>query len=606
MPPRTRLLIPVLLAVAALEGAIAVSARLSERAAAAADDPDRAVAIYGRAQRLFPWNDRAAAGLGTAWFDRASADLGDAAVRDAALRESAGQLVRGLRLNPGSLKAHLQFARTLLTMDYVGLTVPADWFGEFEKAARLTGVNSQVLFDVGQVLLSRWESLSPPRRAFTRDILRKALAGLRPGRLEATLASWDMNGRDYELIEAILPDDPASLRTYGKFLGERSLSLERRESALARAEALEFARAKDEAAASERSLEYYQLGEARRLAREASALLAGIRFHRPEGADLLVPADEYAALALRCRLLSARISIEETGTLDQALPDLRAYIDTETDVSALAALEASLRERGLLPSRAGLGLEDLPVLMLDLSLAFHQNRYQELTVFGRSLETRFLAVPSDRAAEYARMLGVLAEAFLKLDLIYDAERFAVRASEQDPRSLDVLLLLRRIYDRMNNEPKARDVEARLAAALTPPETAFPGTVLDKGIVLPFPVVSNGGRAEIAVTFEPSEGAPRPLISAVLDGRVAWEGYLGPDDRLAFSAELAPGTHALEITPVNRAARLARIGVALAGAPAVTAAPEAADSRARSGGARRAGSPGRVTRKSSRSPLGGGS
>jgi len=43
-------------------------------------------------------------------------------------------------------------------------------------------------------------------------------------KLQATMQIWDLNVKDYEAMEKILPEDSRVYRMYAQFLGEESLS----------------------------------------------------------------------------------------------------------------------------------------------------------------------------------------------------------------------------------------------------------------------------------------------------------------------------------------------------------------------------------------------
>ncbi|HMA53894.1 MAG TPA: hypothetical protein VKT17_05505, partial [Acidobacteriota bacterium] len=228
-----------LAALVVLQAAFAWNARLWWRAKAVAAGPDEKIRLLLKADAVFPWNDAVPFELGKAYFERGAEALGDPAARDALFRRSIGSFLRSLRLNPGSPAAHFELAQTLLYASYAALPAPVAYFDEYRRAAELTGHNSQIHFDAGKVLLGRWDGLAPGEKDFVIGLLRSSLAGKGDERLLDLLETWNLSNRDPGLIDRILPEDPVSLRTYARFLGERSLSLEDRQTALARAEALE-------------------------------------------------------------------------------------------------------------------------------------------------------------------------------------------------------------------------------------------------------------------------------------------------------------------------------------------------------------------------------
>ncbi|GAG57691.1 unnamed protein product, partial [marine sediment metagenome] len=87
--------------------------------------------------------------------------------------------------------------------------------------------------------LSRWPEISEKDKDFTFDILRKIASGKEREKLQNLMQIWDLNVKDYAVMEKILPEDAVVYRFYARFLGEKSLSLEKRQEMLARAEFME-------------------------------------------------------------------------------------------------------------------------------------------------------------------------------------------------------------------------------------------------------------------------------------------------------------------------------------------------------------------------------
>ena len=141
---------------AILQVSVAWNARLLAIAQEKAGQPGRTVELLELANRIYPWNDQVHFELGKALFEQATNALGDPAVRDAALLRSAEEFRTALHLNPGSAAGHFHFAQTLLYMSFLSLPTPVPSFDEYKKAAALAGHNSQISFEVGRVLLSRW------------------------------------------------------------------------------------------------------------------------------------------------------------------------------------------------------------------------------------------------------------------------------------------------------------------------------------------------------------------------------------------------------------------------------------------------------------------
>lgn len=507
------------------------------------------IKVLARASAWNPLDDRAPLQAGLARFQAGSDNLGDAAARDAAFRSALADFQRSLRLNPGSLQGHFQFAQTLLYMSYLGLPTPSSSFEEYKKAAALTGHNSRIFFEVGKVYLTKWESLTPEERRDGLDILKKMLAGRDLERLRAVLETWSLNAPDYEIVRQILPEDAATYRTYAEFLAERSLSLEERWRALASAEALDFGRARAEYEQGNRDLEYYQLPEASTRLTAAGEAFGRIRFYQTLARETSIVPAEYAALRRDLALGLAKLKIEETGSLKEARPLLEAYLALEEDVPSIASLEKDLRERNLLPSRAAAEVRDMGLLSFQLLLSFKQNRFREIVDAANQLAGSFLAVPEAMKPDYARVLRMIGDAYQKLDYVYESGTYYRRALEIEPDDLPTLMAARKSYERLNDEAKVREVQTRLAQVFSPPEFDLAGGGLSRGESRLVSLVLDAGTLDASLTFAPGAEGFRPIVAVYLNGRVAAEGGI-EENILRFRLEAQPGRNELVIVPLN--------------------------------------------------------
>ncbi len=522
---------------------------LYHRAKARADDPGERIRLLEKADRFFPWNDLVHFELGKAYFERGVEDIGNVARRDADLKRSFASFERSLRLDPGDLQTHFQFAQSLLYMSYLSLPAPVSFFDEFKKAALLTGHNSQIFFEVGKVLLSRWTALSPAERAFTRDILKRMLAQKDERKLGDVLQVWDINSRDYALMETILPEDAAILRLYAGFLGEKALSLEARHGALSRAERLEFAAAAAEAEAGQRAMDSFQITEAINRFSACLKVLGSIRFYQALKGEALIDPKEYADLRRSTYLNLAKCRIEESRSLQAAEPDLEAYLSLEDRTSAIGDLETFLKERNVLPAEPILNAKDLKPLVFQLRLSFRQNRYRDITRFGASLEQGLVFVPEAMKADLLETYEIIGDAFQKLDYIYESERFYDKALDGRPGSLALLLKIWKGYERLNDAAGKQRADEAIRAILTPGDLPLGGVPVAKGKERTIPLVLETGRVSLAVSFEPSGDGPEPLVCLEFNGRVIWEGLVGPAG-LSVQADAVTGDNDLVIRAVS--------------------------------------------------------
>ncbi len=526
-----------------------VNIHLYYRATALTEDPAARTRLLEKANAFFPWNPLVHFELGKAYFDRGIEDIGNVARRDADLRRSFASFERSLSLDPGALKTHFQFAQSLLYMTYLSLPAPVSYFEEYKKAALLTGHNSQVFFEVGKVLLSRWTSLSPAERIFTRDILKRMLAQKDKKTLAALLQVWDMGSRDYALMDAILPEDAAILRLYAGFLGEKALSLDDRHKALSRAEHLEFLTAARESEAGQRALDSFQTAEAIKRFSACLKILGNIKFYQALTGETLIDPKEYAGMLRSTYLNLAKCRIEETRSLESAEPDLEAYLSLEDRTTVVGELETFLKDRNILPSEPALNAKDLKALVFQLRLSFRQNRYRDITRFGGSLEQGLVFVPEAMKADLLETYEIIGDAFQKLDYIYEAERFYDKALDGRPGSLALLLKIRKGYERLNDETGLRKADDAIRGVLTPGEQALGGIPVPKGAVRAFPLVLDAGRIVLDMAFTVAGEGAGPVVSLEFNGRIVWEDRIGPAG-CTVEAEAATGTNRLILGAVS--------------------------------------------------------
>jgi len=541
------------------QAAIAWNARLYWNAKAPAVGPEEKIHLLLRADAAYAWNDLVSFELGKAYFERGAEALGKPAERDALFSQAVGSFLRSLRLNPGSPEVHFHFAQTLLYMNFLSLPAPVLYFEEYKKAAELTGHNSQIYFEVGKVLLARWETLSAAEKDFTLDILRKMLSGKDEERLLELLEIWNLEVRDYSLVDRILPEDSALLHAYARFLGEKSLALEVRQAALAKAEHLDFLRAKNELDLGRREAEVFRNVEAS--AHYASSLeaLGAIKFYQALAGRELFDPREYAEVRKLARRLLAMNRIEETRSLADADGTIAAYLALEDQFTALGEFEAFIKERGFFgegPTSAS-SAKDLQTLAFRMELDFRQNRYRDIVRVGDLLASSSLVIAPSGRPSYVRVLRLIGESYLKLDYVYEAEKYFRMALEIEPENMGVLLGVERCYDRLNDEGKAAKARRMIDRLVSPMTIDLGGRLLRKGESFEEALVADGRPRKVSLEFAPAASGSRPLVTVFFNGRVVWEGTA--DAGLAsFSATPRPGANSLEITAVSNSVALAGI------------------------------------------------
>lgn len=552
-------LVAALIVIAAAQTAVDWNAHLLDRAKEGTTDPAGKERTLELAARIYPWNDQVWFELGKTLFDKGAESLGGARVRDAALAGSVRCFLEGLRLNPGSAAAHFHLAQSLEYMRYLSLPAPVSYFDEFKNAAALTGHNSQIYLEVGKVLLSRWESLGPEERDFTLGILRKMLAGKDQEKLRNLLEVWYLHGQDEAVIEKVLPEDAGCLRVYARFLGEKSLSLEAREKALAKAESLDFLKARSDLDQSQRSFEYFQGDDAAAGLSTCLGLLESISFYQALGREELFDPREFAELRKTAYLLLAKSQVDKTRSLADPDHFLETYLALEDQPLAVGEFEKFLAERDLLEKdeSAASRPRDLQTMAFELTLDFKQNRYRDITKAGEMVEKGAVIIPEAGRPYYARILRLVGDSYLKLDYIYEAEKYYLKALAAGPEDLDGLLRLERCYDRLNDDQKIADVRRRINALLSPAEIDLGRRALEKGVPVRVGLVCDGRPLTLTVAFENLRPGSRPLLVAFFNGRVVREGFFD-GGTFSFPVTPATGANSLVLETINEPVALIRV------------------------------------------------
>jgi hypothetical protein len=320
--------------------------RAADLAGTLGNATDRRIVILERVWNFVPINDRVFHERAKAYFDRSVNRLGATDLRDADFRRAHKNYIRSLILNPFSPRAHFDFAQALQYMNALDLPFPERYLDEYRKAAVLAGVDHSINFEVGKVLLSRWAGLLPEERRFAGEIIRSLLSAgerERADRLAVFLRLWDMNVRDADVLEKILPAEAESFRQAARYLGEKSLDRGVRLNLLGKSEILDFRTAREEVLAAQVDLRAPRPNEALDHLRTAWNLLEGIRFYQ----NLLLKADidpvEWKALRKTVRLGILKARLETTRSLGEVAEDLRAYLEIEDSPGALGELESTIR-----------------------------------------------------------------------------------------------------------------------------------------------------------------------------------------------------------------------------------------------------------------------
>jgi len=542
---------------------------LCYRAKEKTENPEKKINILKSANLFYPANDNVFFEMGKSFFDLGMENLDDKTISQDYLQKSVQHFTRSLKINPASYFCHFNLAQSLLYLSYVNSGFEGDPYEEYKKAALLAGHNSQIYFEVGKIFLSLWPKLTEEDRDFAQETLKKILERKDPQMNQAVMHIWEMNVSDYRVMEEMLPEDASIYRMYAQFLGEKSLSKDERQRYLAKAELLEFERAKDEYLSGEGEFQYYRLKEASRSFLSSLRRLERINFYQNLVNQEWINVEEFLELKKSVYLNLAKCTLEEGKDFKQAEGYLRSYLAAEEEVAAVGELESFLRLRGYVKEGFGASFDDLGRLYFQILLSFKQNRYRDIMKVGRLLEQSFVVVPEDKKDEYVKVLQLVGDSYQKVDYIYDAGESFRTALEIDPGNLRTLLRIRQNYERLNEEEKIWEIDEQIERLLTPRKMDLKELEIKRGKRTAYTLVLDGSELFLDLNFRVGEGrGVQPLISVFFNGRIIWEDYLSLEEGigqeanaiLSLPVKSIVGENSLVVIPLNRSVELIRLAL----------------------------------------------
>ncbi len=562
------LLLVAIAAIGAVNVLIYWNMHLYYRAEEKIEALDKKIKILKRANLFYSSNDRVYYELGKSYFDLGLQNLQDETLGKTYLQKSIQHFNRSLKINPSSYFGHFNLAQSLLYMSYLSPDLEDNPYEEYKKAALLAGHNSQIYYEVGKIFLSLWPKLGEEDRDFAQEILKKILERKDSQKAQAIMHIWEMNVSDYRVMEEMLPEDVSIYRMYAQFLGEKSLSSRERQRYLAKAEQLEFERAKEEYISGEREFQYYRLREASQNFLSSLRRLERINFYQNLVGQEWINVEEFLELKKSVYLNLAKCYLEEEQDVKRAKNYLLSYLTLEDEVAAVGELESFLRSRGHIKEGFGERFDDLGNLFFQALLYFKQNRYRDIMKLGRLLEQSFIVVPEGKKEEYLKVLQIVGDSYQKVDYIYDAGDFYRKALEIDSDNVEILLRIRQNYERLNDEEKIQEIEEKMESLLSPRRIELKKQDLRKGQRSSHRMILDGSEIilELSLNWGEKETSPAPLIAVFFNGRVVWEEYIRLDGGKGQEAEVVLslpvkskiGENNLLVIPLNRDIELYRI------------------------------------------------
>ena len=192
-----------------------------------------------------------------------------------------------------------------------------------------------------------------------------------------------------------------------------------------------------------------------------------------------------------------------------------------------------------------------------MALDFQQNRYRDIVRIGDLLASSSLVISPSGKTSYVRVLGLIGESYLKLDYVYESEKYFRMALEIEPENLGVLLGIERCYDRLNDEDKAAEARHTIDRLVTPGTIDLGGRLLRKGESFEEVLVTDGRPRKISLEFAPAAAGSRPLVAVFFNGRVVWEGT-ADSGSASFPASPRLGGNSLKIAAVSDSVALVGI------------------------------------------------
>ena len=553
------LLLILILGIAVLDILIYWNSHLYNKATERTEDTFEKIRLLERANRFYSWNDQVYVQLGQAHLELFTRGMSSQEEGDSSqfhLQKAMDSFKRAIELNPAFALSHYGYAQALEFMSFYSDDPPADPFEEYKKAALLAGSFSEIYMSVARKYIERWDRLDDGDKDFITQMIRQSLESDQGDRFLGILTLWDFGIGDYDVIRKMMPDSPGIYRQYADFLARRSLSLEERQRALAKAEGLDFQRARDLHIQAQSAFRTYNLSEAEALFRRILGILHSLRFYQDLLGQQDIDPQEFSDMEKSCWLHIVKSRIESVQPLIESEAEFTAYLDAAESMSEIGEFRTYLENTGQIDDRLVEQFSDWDRMHLQLQLYFRQNAFQDIMRLGRSLQRALIAVPEEKRQRYAGVLRILGDSFQKSGYMYDAEDLYKRALDVNPEDVETLLRLKEVYVRLNDSTQEQRISRRIEGIVSPGSQSV-NRLLNVGqeavLSLPF----DGRAVSLRLLFQDPGGGPPPLISVAFNGRIRWEDRLSSRE-IKLDLEPVSGKNALSITAHNRRIRLLRM------------------------------------------------
>jgi tetratricopeptide (TPR) repeat protein len=493
--------------------------------------PEKKVEMLRKANKSFPWNDRAYYELGKAYFELGMQRLNTGRDASVSIEEAIRNLERSIRINPASPFGHFYYAQALQFADLLAQTQSSsDGFSrEFHNAAKLAGENREILYEAGKRLLAHWRDLEEEDREFALEILHTALQWKPVEKFPTLLNLWQLNVGEVDVLERIMPDDPRVYRMFGAFLGKKSMSLKDRHRILSRADYMEFEIGKSLLASGYRELDRSNFEKAEEFFRWCLGNRPKIRsFHKISGQYPLADS-ELHQLYKSANLGMARTILESGAGFDNAREYLSNYLEMENDEIPLREFESILTKNKIADT-------DLRLLLYQ-----KQRRYQDI-VDSAGVD------PVDKGFS-GKSLYIIGDAFRELGMHRDAALCFERSIENDSKDLRTLLAIRQFYRNTNKYDIIYRINGIIKNLITPTEMNFSDYVIKQDKLYDWGLAFEGQVIDMNLRFLRMSGDRAPLVTLEFNQEVVWDDHI-EEGEISFSVKTVAGENILHITAVN--------------------------------------------------------
>lgn len=529
------------------------------------EDKERRIKILEKASNLYPLNPQVYYALGETHLSMGVQIPEEREESEAHFEKAVKNYEKSLGMNPVSTFSHFGLAQAYYNRSFFIPSLAELSFNEYRNAASLAGHHTPIFFKVGTLFLSRWEELNEESRDFTVSLLKRIVESADRDKFTQIMQVWEMNVKDYEVMERILPERAWVYRIYALFLGEKSLSLEERQRYLAESEALDFRRALDEHEQGENDYFYYQTEPAFSRFKNCLDRLKRINFYQRLTGQSLIDTQEFEQTRKSALLYLVKSGLESGKGFDEVKDDLRMYLSMEDKVSAVREVDEYLQRHQIIGDRLERNFEDMELFAFHVYLSFRENRYRDIMRVGRDFRESFVVVPKKNQDEYIRILQIVGDANQKVDYIYDAVEFYEKALEVEPDNLETLVRLRESLTRLNKDKEVQEINQKIEEKVSAQVNEWENRWIEKGQSFYQNLVLDGSEVKLRLYFEDGDQGSAPLVSVFCNGRVMWEDYLDLEVRdgegsgaVSLGLKSKVGENKIRISPVNQRVKLLRV------------------------------------------------